>query len=287
MKRIWIPASIAMSLISVQAMADDCDTIETNKTWKTGFAKLQEAFQQDNYSDVLDYGNGLYGICPRSPALNYYLAKTYEKLGDDSKHLFYLQIATRNTPDFNVEPDVLEQMWTERVFAEHPDLSPVELQKQKEAYEKEVAAKKELQESYNTLLLNYNHTVELNGNAERIFTAEQARYRGLMWSGVGIAVAGIGMTVGGAVWYLKMDNPITTRRAENQNINNSSANPSEIRYEASVSQSYAVTWTLMGAGIATTILGTILTGYAGYQYTHPNSLAVSVVPNGVSISGTF
>ena len=111
-----------------------------------------------------------------------------------------------------------------------------------------------------------------------------------MWSGVGITVAGIGMTIGGAVWNVTMKSPLRYDSAVASDTDNPLNGPNDEKFETHkvrIGSEYAASWTLIGAGIATTILGTILTGYAGYQYTHPNALAISIVPNGMILSGTF
>ena len=250
---------LATASIVPMAMADDCSNLEKNHIWVSGYKKLEQAVAANDTKQAIVYGEGLLDICPRLPKLNYMMAQMYRKLGDDGKTLYYLQSATRYTKEFVVDSETLESMWTDRVFAEHPESRPENVEKLKTELESLQSSTKNLQTSYSSSNM----------------AAEDAHknYAIMMWSGVGITGVGLAATAAGTALLLTTDSPI-------------SYNPDN-RSMARIDAIYAISWTLIGVGATAAVVGTFMTGFAGYHYTHSDSISMSLSPVGFNISGTF
>ena len=279
-----ISACLALSMTSTLAFADDCSNLDSDPAWVTGLKNLEQAIQEDNDKMALIYGEALLEICPRLPKLNYMMAQLNQKLGEEAKALYFLQSATRYTKEFIVDTEVLEQMWTERIFAEHPESSPENVKKLKTELN---SAKSELQktqsdlESSRVTIQDLEKSLENTQNDagtahETIHLTTEKSHKDwsiLMWTGVGIASAGIIMTITGTALVATNKEPLSFETGNHK--------------RARIEGKYIASWTTIGIGAATTVAGAIITGFAGYHYTRDNEVSFAIAPTGFSLSGTF
>ncbi|MBQ9395927.1 MAG: hypothetical protein IJU23_10500 [Proteobacteria bacterium] len=240
-------AGLCSLTLCSQAFADDCQKLAKIEAWTTGIKELTEQMNQQQWKEALKTAEGMSNICDRSPTLNYAMGKIYKELGNDSKALFYYQKATLFTEEFAVKGKTLEKMWFDRYEAEHPEARP-------EAIE---ALKKENEELKAQAQQMHEKEMESRVGLQADIMQVKNRYGAGMWTGV--AVAGIGIALTAAGTYMVIDNkdPIEFIKG---------AEAGDTDYQ--VKSMYGVGWTLLGAGVASVIAGTIVTGIMGYYYTH-------------------
>ena len=120
--------------------------------------------------------------------------------------------------------------------------------------------------------------------SEYLIEKSRSDWGAAMWSGVGIAAAGIALTVTGGVLAMNSDK-----------IEKSGETTTE-KSGFAVPKPYVASWALLGAGIAMTIGGTVLTGIAAYHYVRVDldndgvedeSVSFNVLPGSVSFGMTF
>ena len=266
----------SLALIS-SAFADNCDNLNNNKTWNATFEKLNEAYQNKDYATALQYSRELESICELSPILNYTIAYIHKGLGDNEKYLFYLQKSTQNTERFSVDKNALDQIWSDKYIAAHPEADP-EIIKAREATiatQAETIAQQETQ--LKSMQLTAGESIALQEEVNASHKADDA----LLWTSVAISSAGLILTAVGAVLVVQnKDNAIGSRTKANQS-------------ESYVKSSYPMAWGLVGAGIGVTVIGTALSGYFGYKYSknHKNDntkeLSFQISPYYSSVSFTF
>ena len=270
---------ILLSAISFahNTMADDCSNLDRNHVWISGYKKLEQAIQDNDDKQAILYGESLLEICPKLPKLNYMMAQLYRKRGDDSKTLYYLQNSTRNTKEFVVEANLLEKMWTERIFAENPESAPENVEKLKSKVQSLQDENAQLKDSNRDLQEALTVTQKDKSSSEiAIEKAAEDNHKLwsiMLWSGVGVAAAGLATTIAGAVIRSQMGSPIDY--------------DPEDHTRARVEGNYAVAWTLIGVGVAATVIGSAVTGFASYQYTRNDLLSFALSPQFLYISGTF
>ena len=190
------------------------------------------------------------------------MAQLYKKRGDDTKTLYYLQASTRNTKEFVVDANILEEMWTERVFYENPESKPENVQKLKDELTAYKESTQKLEEALKAAQIN-------NLNAEDA----HSDWSVMLWRGVGVTAIGLGSTIAGAVMLTGMESPFTY-------------DPKD-RSRARVEAKYSWSWTLIGVGAAATVAGTFMMGYAGYHYTQYKDISIAFSPSSITLSGTF
>ena len=232
-----IPAIAVVGICSfvfnTNVYADPCSNLNKNEKWNKLSSTLESNIDHEEYYSALETIASMKEICSRSPMLNYSAGVVYRKLGDDTKALYYLQQATLNTEEFSVTGTMLEQIWFERYEAEHPQATQGSI----ESYQTQIQTQKDL----NTKLMANIQTLE----ADRL----HSEYTNI-WTGVGIASAGVIMAVAGGVVIGVIDNPVSV----------SSGN--HITYN----QTRDLGWAFVGAGIGLGIAGSIVAGIAGYRY---------------------
>ena len=249
------------------AYADNCDTLDKNKAWNTTFEQLNEAYEREDYDKALQYSRELEDICDKSPILNYTIAYVQKKLGNDEKYLFYLTKATQNTERFSVDKDILDQIWSDKYVAAHPDAAPEKIDQLK-------AENAALSEQLKSAQLIASEAVSLQEEVNNAHAADDA----MLWTSVAIGGAGIILTAVGAVL-------VTNHKSNAVAINGDN--------EAYVKSNYPMAWGLVGAGLGATVIGAALSGYFGYKFSknHKNDntkeLSVSITPAYSSLTLSF
>lgn len=280
-KTIYFQASLSAALLFAgNAYADNCQNLSDNEDWNRNFENLHDEIQSGNYDAAFESANVLFGICPRSPALNYYLGVAFKNTGDEVKATMYFQKASEYTSEFAVTPEMSRQIWYARYEAEHPECSTFSMaaQKQKEA---------ELNALNDSLKLDIAaQNAKLNAANEFSTTLSQKeqdmlrkKYATLMWTGTGIGILGIAGTVAGAV--------LVTHSSKYEDVTGISAQ-TERKYN--IRPGYLSGWVLIGAGASLAVAGAVMAGLGGYQYTHSNNdvaFRLNLAPNSASVSLTF
>lgn len=258
------------------AFADSCDNLDRNKTWHATFDKMNNAFINGDYDAALQYSRTLEEICDQSPALNYVIAHIYKKQGNREKYLFYLQKSTMNTERFLVDRDLLDRIWRDKYIAEHPEADPENIQKLETTMASLAEDNARLTDQLKSVQLTTGETVALQEEINQAHRADDA----MLWTSIAIAGTGLVLTAAGsALVIMHKDKAIAYKN---------DGSP-----EVYVTSQYPMAWGLVGAGIATTLLGTALSGYFGYKY-HKNhkdnqtkTWSFSLTPTYSSMTFTF
>ena len=280
-KTIYFQAFLSAALLfTVNAYADDCQNLAGNEDWNRNFENLQYEIQTGNYDAAFQSANVLFGICPRSPALNYYLGIAFKDTGDDVKATMYFQKASEYTSEFTVTPEMSRQIWYARYEAEHPECSTFSMaaQKQKEAelnaqndsLKLDIAAQNARLDAVNEL----NNTL-----TQKDQEALRKKYATLMWTGTGIGILGIAGTITGAV--------LVTHCDKYEDVTGPST---DTKRKYDIRPGYISGWVLIGAGASLAVAGAVMAGLGGYQYTHSNNdvaFHLNIVPNAAAMSLTF
>ena len=259
-KSLLMSAAALLSLgFASNAMAQSCTDLDSNPEWTLQIQMLGQDVQYENYDAALEKANKLSAICSTSPVLNYTISKLYAKKGDADKEKYYLQLATRNTKEFAVDPNTLEQMWADRIYAEHPESKPENVEQLKTQLKQTQLELTDLKAS------------SASQNPESPLAVEIG-----LWTSVGIGGAGVLFSLIGGIMVAAMDSPITI-------------DPDDAT-RAKIDTKYSAAWGLVGAGIAMSIAGAAGAGYFGYRYVKLNdsvSASLQLSPNGIGIAGTF
>lgn len=232
------------------ALADNCDSINTNSEWKAQFDQLNEAYAKEDWGAALKHSRGLEEICDQSPVLNYTIAQIHKNRGDQEKYLFYLTKATQNTERFSLDKNALDKIWSEKYLAAHPDAAPESI----------AARNAEIEELKGALAAASSSQIALEHASESkaLFWEDQAGgYKALMWTGIGSAVAGAALIAAGAVLVMKPE-PIIEVEVEKNGLFS--------RSENAVNPVYKAGWGLLGAGAALAVAGAVVGGISGYKY---------------------
>ena len=287
-------------LLPCTAFADDCEQLDKNKDWKTGISQIQNMFESGDYDSVLQKGEELSYICPRSPFLNYYIGAAYKEKGDLENAAVYLEIAGDSTNEFATTADMLQKIFYARYEAEHADRSEsaVEALKKENAAliaerEQNAKAVDEIKQSISTCqsteLENRANDALRKGFADLELALD---YGVNMWAGIGTGIAGIIVTTVGGVLIAKSDKYSHTGYheaylTENEAAKYDRAAGTVIMQDYKINGGYIAGWTLLGVGITATMTGAILAGVYGYNITHFDSYAIGIAPNGISFGMTF
>ena len=198
------------ALIGANAYADGCDALDSNPDWSVGIVQLHGSLRHENYAKALSITRELSKICARSPSLNYTIGKIYQKIGNNTRALEYMQKATEYSSDFVVSQESLEQMWYARYEAEHQDT--------KSNNRLEIAQQKldRIQDNYFTALITSISIMSVgailtcvgiglvaNNDEPMSFNRDQKKasvssktylYTGLMAGGIGVTLTGTVLT---------------------------------------------------------------------------------------------
>ena len=188
----------------------------------------------EDYDAALADVKEMQEICSRAPVLNYMTGILYRRAGDETKALFYLQMATASAEEFKVRGELLERIWYERYEAEHPEAKRSNLD----------LSQQQMQE-----IAKENEKLKREALILKKETADNAY--SLVWTGVGIGAAGLILTTAGGTLIGTMGEPFEVskeKKVRHKGINDAG-------------------WAMIGAGIGLTVAGAIVAGIAGYQYT--------------------
>ncbi len=256
-----LPGLMALALSGVgmgEAFAS-CDNLENNTEWNTQLSILSDAYKDGKYEDVIKIGQRMVAICSESPALNFYIAKSYTALNEPTKALRFYQKAADNTGKFAVSPEVAKQLWYTRYEVEFPELT-----------QDYVNTLKKENESLNAQIETYEKNATKTVINQTEDSAERKTAIGaVLWTGVATGVVGLallGTGIGMTISH-KDDFGFSVNSSNTYKINND--------------KMYNTGLILLGVGAGLTIAGTIMTGIAGYQYTH------IVMENNMTLSWDF
>lgn len=253
--------AVAVAVLSTASIgyAQNCQNLERNATWNETMEQISDDMQSERYDQALEKAKRLENICASSPTLSYVISKIFHHKDDGSKEIYYLQLATRQTKDFAVDPDLLEKMWADRIYLENPDAHPDSIAKSK----KEITS----------LQAELKRTKLITGTVEDTHQFNEV----LMWSGTGVGALGVIMTITGAALVAS--------------YKDDSVKFSTDRQKAAANGAYVAGWGVLAAGLTATVVGAAMAGYGGYQYKkaldYENSLTVNLNATGASISLSF
>lgn len=245
-------------------ISEGCHTLVDNTTWNDGILVLHKAIESKDYEAGLKVAATLTNICAESPILNYYVGLAMQGQGDNVKSLIYFQKASQFISEFTVTPEVSRRIWYSRYEGEYPERTEDSVNRRTEE-NKRLASdnadlSKRLTEAERTIetLTHSNNTL-----SEQLLADAKTRYATTMWTGVGIGIAGILVSVGGGL-LVKFSNNIDSNE---------------------ITPQYISGWAMFGGGIGLTIAGAVVAGIGGWQYTHVGSK--DTVSDDISVSLHF
>ncbi|MBQ4359905.1 MAG: hypothetical protein II767_06585 [Proteobacteria bacterium] len=249
--------SAVVALPQAAQAQEQCSTLETNAQWQSGLKKITELIEANKFEEALALARELYPLCPQSPIINYFVAHCLKNTGDTVKATQFYQTASDNTFTIATPPQIAQKIWYARYEAEYPERSGENV--------------KELKEKAETLEAQ-NRDMELKlASASALQSSDNSGNAIGMWTGVGIAAAGLAL--GGAFGYLSFkDNG-------DQSVHITPEG------KAAFPTNAAVNWTIFGAGAALVVAGSVMTGIFGYRYTHAGKnedIAFTISPTSAS-----
>ncbi|MBQ9244383.1 MAG: hypothetical protein IJ165_14395 [Proteobacteria bacterium] len=259
---------IAFLLLPAAAAAQDsCASLGSNDKWKETLPKITEQIEKKNYDEALSLARSIYSICPESPILNYFVATCLQNTGDTVKATQFYQTASDNTFKFATAPSVAQKIWYARYEAEYPERSGENV--------------KALQDKANTLEAE-NHELELKlASASALQSSDNSGNAIGMWTGVGIAAAGLALGGAGIGMALSGNDERSVKISQDKEDNS---------FTAKFNSEAALYWGLFGAGAALLVAGSVMTGIFGYRYTHTDKtedIAFTLSPTSASFTFKF
>ena len=249
-----------------------CDNIDTNPTWNQKLKEVQTAYKAGEYQKAIQIAQSMTSICSDSPALNYYIARSYSALNEPTKASFYYERATNKLSDFRVSPEIAKQIWYGRYEAEYPELS--------QKYVNELKAE-------NLRLSNDKYKTEQSQTISKTvdYTYEKHKASVVLWTGVGFGIVGLGLT-GTGIGLIVTQKDKINRKAVTDSENY------DLGYKLTNTDTYLAGIALTGIGGAFALLGTLMAGIGGYQYNHikmneTTALSFDVSPNSLGMQLTF
>ena len=285
-KKLLIGLGLALAATaSTNAFADSCDNLASNATWTSNFSKLETAVEKGQYDDAVEYAKPLFGICQKSPALLYYTGLAMKGKGDADRATQYFIKAAEMTSDVAVDPGMSRRIWYARYEAEHPEATPEALKAKADELAAEQAKYNELKSEWDAKNVEEREEQARMEVAGAYLIEESKRnWGGAMWAGVGITAGGLILAITGGVLSMKVDK---IEKSGETNADKSGF---------AVTKTYVASWAMLGAGIAMTVGGAVLTGIAGYHYAKidldndgsaDESVSFNVLPGSVSFGMTF
>ena len=126
MKHLFLCLVVALPVFFVpwimpgQAFAiDKCQTEMSRPEWNNDIQRLSILISSQNYTKARPLAQALSNRCDRSPVLNYMLGKISEGIQDDKNALYYYIKASEYTFEFAVAPEVAQKIWYARYEKEH------------------------------------------------------------------------------------------------------------------------------------------------------------------------
>jgi hypothetical protein len=245
----------AALLVPRLCLAEDCSMLEENVRWNELFTQFNTQYSEGDYAGAIETTKLLQEICSKSPILNFSIAGSYNKLGDNANAKKYIRFALEQTEEFAVSPEVLESMWLMRFEIEACDREEYDKLAAKEAEERQ-----QLEDTTHALMVANEELQKRREVMAGDVSEEHLRNQILMWSGVGVGGAGLIMMITGAALA-------GIERGEKTVPNDSFE--SDKSGGVTVKSHHYATWTLLGIGIGATIAGAAMAGLGAYYYTHP------------------
>ncbi len=271
-KAAWMSAILALGITNLAHAGDDCNNLDDNLQWRQLFQEFSEQFRGEDYQAALKTTEKLQDICDRSPILNYSIAQTYQKLDNRVKSVMYYQKATEYADEFKVKGKVLEMFWYARYEAEHPE----NIQ-----YQKELADSQQTLETLNVALEeSRKQSLAHERASEKYQASELGTYKALMWIGISVGAAGLGMAATGSALMIAN---------KGKNIEqNDPEHPGKIK----VKDIHNVGVGLLSAGVVATITGALAAGFGGVLYSRnrtkeDETVSFQVGPTGAVLTYQF
>ena len=286
-KHLVASLGMALGMLPAISFAQNCDGLDQNSSWQAGMANLISQLDKEDYDAAIESAKPLFAICPSMPSLNYYTAMAM-KHKDPQRALLYLQEAAKRTSQFTTTTAMSRKIWYELFEAEHPERteaavahltqSIISLNAEIEGQKQIIAKKDEHINDLEKQVIQADNTANNVVNANN--TEVKQNYYRTMWTGAGLGIGGLLITGGGLAMALLVENSKDSKKEGEGNVYH-------------VNPPYIIGWSLVGAGAALTIAGSIITGIAGYQYTHIDvhdtdlTLSFNVSPMSATLGLTF
>ncbi len=258
-------------LCSSSAFAEDCTRLDSK--WNAQISTFEQLLNQGQYDKAGELFKTMSKQCSKSPELNYYEGKRREALHDTENAKIYYQRASEYTYQIAVEPGVAKKIWYARYEAESPERSKGQyavLEEAGNASERALLAS----EMRNQALWKEEIETRKNGYAIGL------------WTGVGLGMAGvILMSTGGGI-AASMKAEETYHELQSSQHNTDEDLPIKYRIDRRFRAGLAVA----GIGVASTIIGAILSGIYGYKWVHADDdevVSIQAALNSVMFSLTF
>ena len=268
-------------LFPTVSYAENCDNLDSNRTWVNTFEKLQMHVGNGEFDEALADAEVLFRICSMSPAANYYTARALDGKGEHVKATQYYQRASEYTSDFAVAPEMSRIIWYARYEAEYPERSEAGFAQK----EQQIADLQEQIANRDARIAEKSDENQRLKDAATSYIAERRqnehdKYSIIMWSGAGLGLLGIGMAVAGGLYAFNAFDFDVYEDVTNDEYTD------QRKYK--ISNFYRTGWAIFGAGISMAVVGAVLAGFGGYQYTHPgDDFTVSVQVSPVSAGLTM
>lgn len=265
-------------LLSTQAIAQECNNLDKNDDWLNGLNGMKLSLDDKDYENVLEFGRSIYTICPNSPVYLYYLARAFEGKGDVAKAREYIYKASDSTYSFATDPQIAQQIWYARYEFDYPErtLEAVNTLKAENEILRQRTDELQTGASQSQILVQQLNDSQTQ-NRDNLYVGT--------WTGAGIGIAGIALTIAGAVLISKDDEKFEV--SSHQETLPGEYFPHKLE-TIDVKKNYTTGLALLGTGIGLTVAGSIVTGILGYRYTHcDDSNSVSVGLNHIAFSMKF
>ena len=256
--------------------AQNCDNLDQNPSWQAGMTNLISLLEKEEYDAAIETAKPLFAICPTMPSLNYYTAMAIRPK-DPARSLLYLQEAAKRTSQFTTSAAMSRKIWHALFDAEHPERTEAAVAK---ITQNNIQLNAEIEELKAQIVDLEKQIIQTDNSASNIVNANNAEvkenYYRTMWTGAGLAMGGLLVTGGGIAMALLVQN---TKEVGTSGYK--------------VSTPYIIGWSLVGLGAGLTVAGSIVTGIAGYQYTHIDipdsdvSLSFDISPMSATFGMTF
>ena len=275
----------AFALTSATNAFADCSTMNDDQ-WIELSSEMASAYDRGDYDEALRIGKQLTLICNRSPIVNFTISEIYRKTGNDQESDKYASRATDYIIEYPVPAALNERIWLRAAEVKLPyKKQAADLQQNLEKVENDLSVCNDANIILASNDSTLNQTIQENAIRSEYLLKESKRSWGaMMWSGVGITVAGIALTATGAALASTVDKVEKSGEATDK------------KSGYAITKPYITSWALLGAGIAMTVGGTVLTGIAGYHYTHidldndgakDESVSFNISPTSISFGMTF
>ena len=267
---------------------DACLKLDSNPEWTQKLEALTTHYKEKKFDEALKDAEILNKICDRSPILNYSIGRIYKEMGNDTKALYYTQRATLYTEEFAVRGKVLEQMWSERYEAEHPEARPEAIAKKDSKIaelEAQVADANKMVVAADKRIQTLEMELSKQQTDSRMSSHDEiGAYSAGLWTGVAMGSAGVVLTaVGAGLYVTQKDDAIEYEHEVKE----------KDLPKAHVKQQNYMHMGMMWAGVALSVAGGIVAGIFGYHYANASkdnandTVSFGISNTGASLSFSF